>query len=476
MASILSRRATLGTALLLALGMFSAPSAARTERRVALLVGNSTYEHIVELRNPGNDAEDLSAALRRLDFDVTTVLDADLSELNAALRAFGRRSVESDVALVFYAGHGIEVDGENYLLPVDARLAWDRDVEYETVPLARVLRSTEGAGLRVVILDACRNNPLSQSMRRTDLTRSISRGSFAALDERRLGNEALVAYATEAGETVPDGRGRNSPYTSALLEYVEEPLELLTMFRRVRNRVLEETNQGQRPWEYQSLRRDHYLAGESDVVTTEDDTIRAQQETVFWQSIANSRDPADFEAYLGQYPTGAFRALAANRVAALRGSAASDPPAVPKPREREAGEVFRDCPTCPEMVVIPAGRFRMGCLSGWDCEDYERPVHEVQVSSFALGVYEVTFEEYDRFVQATGHRRAGEWWWGRGRRPVVDVSWNDAVAYASWLSEETGESYRLPSESEWEYAAREGTVARYSWVEMATRKGTSMAT
>ena len=404
--STFARRATTAAVVLLAAGLAAAPAAAQSARRVALVLGNSDYGHISRLPNPGNDAADMSAALRRLGFEVTTVLDADQDRLNSALRSFGRRSPQADVSLVFYAGHGIEVAGENYLLPVDARLEWDRDVEYETVPLARVLRSTEGAGLRVVILDACRNNPLAQTMQRTDLTRSISRGSFAELDERQLGNEALVAYATEAGKTVPDGRGRNSPYTSALLEYVEEPLELLTMFRRVRNRVLEETNEGQRPWEYQSLRSDHYLAGESDVVTTvvttkdEDDTIRAQQETVFWQTISNSTDPADFRAYLEQFPNGVFAALARNRVAAL-----GDPPVVTLPGDREG---FRDCPTCPELVVVPAGAFLMGSdRRDGESTDDERPRRRVTVARFAFGVHEVTRAEYGAFVSATtGVRQA----------------------------------------------------------------------
>ena len=117
----------------------------------------------------------------------------------------------------------------------------------------------------------------------------------------------------------------------------------------------------------------------------------------------------------------------------------------------------------PEMVVIPAGRFRMGCVSGRDCEDDELPVHEVTVASFALSKYEVTFEEYDRFTAATGGRRADDGGWGRGTRPVINVSWNDAQAYAAWLSAETGETYRLPSEAEWEYAARAGTATAYSW-------------
>ena len=117
----------------------------------------------------------------------------------------------------------------------------------------------------------------------------------------------------------------------------------------------------------------------------------------------------------------------------------------------------------PEMVVIPAGRFWMGCVSGRDCDDSEQPVHEVRVESFELGKYEVTFEEYDRFTAATGRERANDRGWGRGRRPVINVSWTDAVAYTRWLSEQTGERYRLPTAAEWEYAARAGAVTKYSW-------------
>ena len=191
-------------------------------------------------------------------------------------------------------------------------------------------------------------------------------------------------------------------------------------------------------------------------------TVVAQQETVFWQSIAESTSAADFEAYLRQYPAGAFRALAANRLSALRAAEADPPPADP-PARREAGTVFRDCPTCPEMVIIPAGRFRMGCVSGRDCARDQRPVHEVAVPAFALGVYEVTFDEYDHFARATGRGHPRDRGWGRGSRPVIRVTWHDATAYVEWLSRETGEEYRLPSESEWEYAARAGSTTRYPW-------------
>ena len=241
--------------------VLAASASVALARQVALVVGNSTYAHIGRLPNPENDAGDMAAALRRLGFEVTTELDVDRGELTEALRAFTRRSAGADVSLVFYAGHGLEMDGTNYLVPVDARLERDVDVRYETVTLDDLLVATVGARLRLVILDACRNNPLARSMQRTVASRSVSGGSFGQLDEDLLGDETLVAYAAAAGTTAADGTGRNSPYTSALLAHLDEPLEILTLFRRVRARVLEATNGEQRPHEYQSLLREHYLSG-----------------------------------------------------------------------------------------------------------------------------------------------------------------------------------------------------------------------
>ena len=236
-----------------------APAVVFADGRVALVVGNSTYAHIGRLPNPDNDARDMSAALRRLGFEVTIEFDADRVELTEALRAFTRRSAGADVSLVFYAGHGIEMDGVNYLVPVDARLERDVDVRFETVTVDDLLVSTTGASLRLLILDACRNNPLARSMQRTAATRTVSGGSFADLNEDLLGDETLVAYAAAAGTTAADGRGRNSPYTAALLSHLETPLEIGLLFRRVRAAVLASTNGAQRPHEYHSLVGDHYL-------------------------------------------------------------------------------------------------------------------------------------------------------------------------------------------------------------------------
>ena len=215
------------------------------------------------------------------------------------------------------------MDGVNYLVPVDARLERDTDVRFETVALEDVLAATAGASLRMVILDARRNNPLARSMQRTVARRSVSGGSFGDLNEDLLGDETLVAYAAAAGTTAADGRGRNSPYTSALLAHLEEPLELSAVFRRVRGRVLESTDGQQRPHEYGSLLREHYLSSVSAsapvaVAAADWAAARLQQENLFWQSILGSRNAADFEAYLGQFPDGVYRALAANRLAELR--------------------------------------------------------------------------------------------------------------------------------------------------------------
>ena len=327
-------RVCVAVVALLGIGAAAAPSAVSAAGRVALVVGNSDYAAIGALPNPGNDAADVAAALGRLGFDVTPVLDADRVAMNEALRTFTRESVGADVALVFYAGHGLEMDGVNYLVPVDARLERDTDVRFEAVELDDVLAATAGAELRVVILDACRNNPLARSMQRTSTTRNVSRGSFGELDENLLGDETLVAYAAAAGTTAADGTGRNSPYTTALLEYLEQPLEIGILFREVRGRVLAATGGEQRPHEYASLLEEHYLRGASGQPGTVADTasadVRGQQETVFWQSISGSANLADYQAYLQQFPNGVFARLARNRIRDL-GRVSADRPVANRP-------------------------------------------------------------------------------------------------------------------------------------------------
>ena len=262
-------RSLVGTVL--ALLMLATPAVVLADARVALVVGNSTYAHVGRLPNPENDATDISLTLRRLGFEVTTELDggvhrqsrptriADRVELTAASRAFTRRSAGADISLVCYAGHDIKMDGLNYyLVPVDARLERDVDVRFETVTVDDLLVSTSGASLRLLILDAYGNNPLARAVQRTAATRAVSGGSFADQTDL-LRDETLVAYAAAAPTTAADGRGRNSPYTAALLSHLKTPLEVGLRFRRVRAQVLALTNGSQHPHEYHSLVGEHYL-------------------------------------------------------------------------------------------------------------------------------------------------------------------------------------------------------------------------
>ncbi|MEM1351642.1 MAG: caspase family protein [Pseudomonadota bacterium] len=220
------------------------------DKRVALLIGNSDYAHVSQLPNPANDARDVSAALGRLGFDVTLALDLDYRQMRLALRDFGEAAANADIAMIYFAGHGVEIDKVNYLIPVNAELRSDRDVEFEAIRLDAVISTLEGAkGVRIVLLDACRNNPFLASMQRTSATRSIGRG-LSRIDPGGV----LVGYAARGGTLALDGTGRNSPYAEALLATIEEPgLEIGKMFRRVRDLVLEKTDGFQEPFTYGSL-------------------------------------------------------------------------------------------------------------------------------------------------------------------------------------------------------------------------------
>jgi tetratricopeptide (TPR) repeat protein len=229
-------------------------------RRVAMLIGNSSYGQVGELKNPGNDVRILSQALRRIGFsDVTEHFNLGLAAMTAALKAFGDRSSTADWAVIYFSGHGLEMGGISYLLPIDAKLERDAHVSDETIPLERMLQKTEGArSLRLVILDACRNNPFATRMARAgSAVRSVGRG-LAAIEPE---GDILVAYATKHGTTALDGEGDNSPYALALLQHLPMPnIDIRVMFGRVRDTVRKTTNNQQEPYTYGSIGGDlHYF-------------------------------------------------------------------------------------------------------------------------------------------------------------------------------------------------------------------------
>ena len=516
------RRARRGAWATLAVVLWSAlPVAAQAGGRVALVIGNSAYAHEKRLPNPGNDAADVGKAFERLGYSVTWLEDAEQSELRDALGNFKRAAGASDVAVVFYAGHGIEVDGRNFLIPVDAALADDGDVEYEAVPLDLVMRAVGGARrLGLVMLDACRDNPFAKKMQSAGSTRSIGRG----LARVAPSGGTLVAYAAEDGKTAADGDGRNSPYTGALLAYLEEPgLEVSWLFRKVRAEVERTTGGSQTPIEYGKLPDEPvYLASASAPIPTPGGTGTAgggaattlpptpeavekglgldleQRRLVQMGLAAAGHDPGGVDGVLGGLTRDALRRWQGSKRMEVtgyltreqsEGLAALGREAGVKGRGGPPGTKLRDCPQCPELVVVPEGTYRMGSPeSESGRRDREGPVRRVTIGyRLAVGVKEVTRGEFARFVSKTGRSMGGSCWewdgeWkehsGRNwkspgysqtdEHPVVCVSWDDAKAYVRWLSGKTGKEYRLLSEAEWEYVARAGTVTARYWGESET--------
>jgi hypothetical protein len=235
----------------LALGALAPASAAE---RVALVIGNGAYQKVPALPNPARDAADIGTALERLNFKVTRLSNVGAAEMRRAIVDFGRTTEGSEMAIVFYAGHGMEAGGENWLIPTDAELRSDTDVENEAISLRSIsLQVSKARQLGLVILDACRNNPFAAKMQRSLRTRAVTRG----LAPTEPTDNVLVAYAARDGTTANDGDGRNSPFTTALLRNIETPgLEISFLFRNVRDEVMTATKREQQPFVYGSLSKE----------------------------------------------------------------------------------------------------------------------------------------------------------------------------------------------------------------------------
>ena len=332
MSFLTARRAAPALGVLLAvLLVVVAPHAvaAQGQARIALVIGNSGYAN-APLANPANDARLMSATLRRLGFDVIERIDADQKEMKVAIFELGDRLEQAGkdaVGLFFYAGHGVQVDGENYLIPLKSEISKERHVAIEAVGTSWVLGQMEFAGNRMnfVILDACRNNPLTRSFR------SAVRG-LARMDAP---SGSLVAYSTGPGKVARDGEGANSEFTAALARELTVPgVPVEQVFKRVRRSVMAATNDEQVPWESSSLTGDFYFngtpSGEGQVAIAPPPPASAiaaskvAAEVAFWQSIEGSRDPADFRAYMEKYgESGTFTVLARNRVRSLGDSSST---------------------------------------------------------------------------------------------------------------------------------------------------------
>jgi formylglycine-generating enzyme required for sulfatase activity len=430
------------------------------------------------------------------------------------LKELSRAARGAEVGLVFFAGHGIEAKGRNYLVPTDASLAKAADIELEAIALDAVLHQLEGASkLRLVILDACRTSPFPAGERSW-------RGLKAVAPD--LGT--LIAYAAKEGTLAADGHGRHSPFTAALLKRMVAPgVDVRRVFGYVRTDVSAATGGKQEPGIYSELGGDEIFLlpkekgpasgaaaqkGSDPVGLTPGQALLAHPADVAWAAVKDSGDIASLELFrqhhgkerpvLDRAAALQIEALQHQKLALLEAQkererlealAKLDPALAVKPG---SGQSFRDktadgrpCPECPEMVVVPSGSFTMGSPAGEEShETDESPQRVVTIARpFAVGKFEVARGEFAAFVRETGWSVGDKCWTYEGgkwdarsgrsfrnpgfqqddRHPVVCVNWEDATAYVGWLSKKTSKTYRLLTEAEWEYVTRAGTTTPFWW-------------
>jgi len=296
-------------------------SVAQAEKRVALVIGNSAYQHSPELSNPRNDAEDFAAALRTLGIEVIKGLDLDKQAMDREVRKFSAALSGADVGIFFYAGHGVQVNGNNYLVPIDAELSTTDALEFEMVRLDLVQRIMEGrTKTNILFLDACRNNPLTRNLARALGTRSAAIGKGLAAAESGVGT--LVSFSTQPGNVALDGAGRNSPYTGPLVREIGKPGEdVLSILTGVRNEVLAATSEKQVPWENHALRGKFYFntgPAPASSGSPGPGQLRGSEAERAWAEAKGSTNPTVLEAFVRRFGDSFYGDLARARLDELK--------------------------------------------------------------------------------------------------------------------------------------------------------------
>jgi formylglycine-generating enzyme required for sulfatase activity len=386
------------------------------EQRVALVIGNGAYES-TPLRNPPNDAQTMGGLLRQLGFDVVEKENLTQKDMKKEIQAFGQKLLKGGVGLFYYAGHGMQVNGRNYLIPVGAQIEHEKQVEYEAVDVGAVLAEMDNARnrLNIVILDACRDNPFARSFR----------SGAQGLASMNAPSGTLIAYATAPGSVANDGSGENGIYTGALVKTMAAPgVKVEEVFKQVRSVVREETQGRQVPWEASSLEGDFYFKPPAPAPVVA--PAAAPERTVSAAPAQPSRSEA---------PARAFK-------------------------------TWKEPITGMEFVWVPGGCYLMGSSQaeiGRDSD--EGPVHEACVDGFWMGKTEVTNAQYATFHKAHSSKDFQGFSLNGQNQPVVYVSWEDADSFAQWLTTQNGgkNKFRLPTEAEWEYACRAGSETSRYW-------------
>jgi hypothetical protein len=322
-----------------------AQAAAAARGRIALVIGNSAYRSVPGLANPARDANALAGALERLGFSARRLTDASFEDMRRALIEFGAEARGADMAVVFYAGHGMEIGGENWLVPIDAQLHSDTDAANEAIALKSAMLAVSGATeLGLVIMDACRDNPFLTRMQRVGETRAVSRG-LAPVEPTE---NVLVVYSAKDGTTAQDGETGHSPFTAALLKYIETPgLEINYLFRNVRDEVLAATRRQQQPFVYGSL------PGHAIYLKLPES---ADEQT--WLVVETTSDISLLQRFVEQFPHSPHVAEARARIAALEAAA--------RPERAPAGPA--PCPPgripVADQCVLQASADKGRCLRG----------------------------------------------------------------------------------------------------------------
>jgi formylglycine-generating enzyme required for sulfatase activity len=431
------------------------------ENRVALVMGNSAYKS-APLKNPTNDAKDMAAKLKGMGFTVIERSNLTVKQIGSTLREFRAKLTPGSVALVYYAGHGLQIKGENYFPTVDAEIAGEEDVPNQSLAMKQIMDVLEDAKTRLnlVFLDACRNNPYSRSFR----------SSSDGLSKVVAPSGTLISFATRPGSVAADGTGRNGLYTGALLEAMDSRGDQIEqVLKRVVTRVKAGSKNQQEPWMEGSIDGEFCFGNCFATVAL----TAVSDDRALWDSVKDSRDVNELKAYLVQFPKGVFAGVASVRINAMEKGVTPQvnpsPQSATRPAVFQPGTVFKDCDDCPEMLVIPAGTFLMGSSTDpfavFKPSPDEQPQRSVSLPSFALGKFEVTQEQWFSVMGTTPSFLKGR------SLPVEQVSWNDAQEFVKKLNQKTGKQYKLPSEAEWEYAARGGSPSAFSFGDTAIDVG-----
>ena len=405
-------------------------------KRVALVIGNGTYLHSMPLKTPANDASEMTEMLQKLGFEVSRTLNADLSEMTKSINDWTQKLGNNDIALFYFAGHGAEIDGENFLFPIDANPKNKADVAFEAYPVSRVLGklATTKVLTNIILLDACRNNPFIQRW-------SQIIGDVGGLANMSAPKGTFIGFAARPGEIASDGNRVKSLYTEAILKTIQLPnLTIDQIFNQVNKYVRSVSEGNQMPFKSSSLEDDFYFSKTS-----------------------NGKDSKPMPIISEEGLT--------------------------KPTTRK----FMDLPFA-EAIYVAGGTFEMGNNDG---ADDVKPVHKVTVSDFYMGKYEITVAQFRAFIESTNFKTEAEnvnestiyfkdtisgyvaiktainWRHdpvgnlrpsSEDNHPVLHVSWNDATNFCEWLSKKENRKYRLPTEAEWEYVAGNGaTHSKFSW-------------